>query len=55
MCWTILKYLELCTIILFRMFDGELHLVHYNTAYGTFAEAADKPDGLGVLGIFLPV
>ncbi len=37
------------------MFDGELHLVHYNTAYGSFGEAVDKPDGLGVLGIFLQV
>ena len=35
------------------MFDGELHLVHYNTGYGSFEEAADKPDGLAVLGIFL--
>lgn len=38
-----------------KMFDGELHLVHYNTAYGSFAEAVDKPDGLAVLGIFLQV
>lgn len=38
-----------------KMFDGELHLVHYNTAYGSFAEAADKPDGLGVIGVFLQV
>ena len=37
------------------MFDGELHLVHYNTAYGAFEEAVDKPDGLAVLGIFLQV
>lgn len=38
-----------------KMFDGELHLVHYNTGYGSFEEAADKPDGLAVLGIFLQV
>jgi hypothetical protein len=38
-----------------RQFDGELHLVHFNTAYGTFAEAADKPDGLAVIGVFLQV
>ena len=37
------------------MYDGELHLVHYNTAYGSFGEAADKPDGLAVLGVFLKV
>lgn len=38
-----------------KMYDGELHLVHYNTAYGSFGEAADKPDGLAVLGVFLKV
>jgi len=38
-----------------KMFDGELHLVHYNTKYGSFSEAVDKPDGLAVLGIFLKV
>jgi carbonic anhydrase 2 len=38
-----------------KMYDGELHLVHYNTAYGSFQEAADKPDGLAVLGILLQV
>ena len=37
------------------MYDGELHLVHYNTAYGSFADAVDKPDGLAVLGVFLKV
>jgi len=38
-----------------KMYDGELHLVHYNTAYGSFADAVDKPDGLAVLGVFLKV
>ncbi len=38
-----------------KMFDGELHLVHYNSAYGSFGQAVDKPDGLAVLGIFLEV
>eukprot|EP00088_Acartia_fossae_P007257 TRINITY_DN13390_c0_g1_i1.p1 TRINITY_DN13390_c0_g1~~TRINITY_DN13390_c0_g1_i1.p1 ORF type:complete len:268 (+),score=84.47 TRINITY_DN13390_c0_g1_i1:26-805(+) len=38
-----------------KMFDGELHLVHYNTKYADFGEAVDKPDGLAVLGIFLQV
>jgi len=38
-----------------KMFDGELHLVHYNKAYGSFPDAVDKPDGLAVLGIFLKV
>ena len=37
------------------MYDGELHLVHYNTKYGSFGEAADKSDGLAVLGVFLKV
>lgn len=37
------------------MFSAELHLVHYNSKYGDFGSAADKPDGLAVLGIFLKV
>jgi len=38
-----------------KMFSAELHLVHYNTKYGTFGEAADKPDGLAVLGMLIKV
>ena len=34
---------------------GELHLVHYNTKYGSFADATAHSDGLAVLGIFLNV
>jgi hypothetical protein len=30
---------------------AELHLVHFNTKYGTFADA--DADGLAVLGVFL--
>ena len=37
------------------MFSAELHLVHFNTKYGTFADAVDKPDGLAVLGVLLKV
>ena len=37
------------------MFSAELHLVHFNTKYGSLGEAVDKPDGLAVLGIFLKV
>jgi len=36
-----------------RCFPAEVHLVHYNTFYGSFAEAVDKPDGLCVLGAFI--
>ena len=36
-------------------FDAELHIVHYNTKYGSPGEAFDKEDGLAVLGIFLKV
>nr|ANJ65961.1 carbonic anhydrase [Hydroides elegans] len=37
-----------------KMFAAELHIVHYNAdKYATFGEAADKSDGLCVLGIFL--
>jgi carbonic anhydrase len=30
-------------------------LVHFNTKYGTFADATAHSDGLAVLGIFLKV
>ena len=40
---------------MFKMFSAELHLVHFNTKYGDFGSAVDKPDGLAVLGIFLKV
>ena len=39
-------------MILFS-YDGELHIVHYNTKYQSFSEALDKPDGLAVVGVFL--
>lgn len=35
------------------MYAAELHLVHYNTKYGSFGEAANKPDGLAVFGFFI--
>ena len=34
----------------------QLHIVHWNSdKYSSFGEAADKPDGLCVLGIFVEV
>ncbi|XP_072267075.1 carbonic anhydrase 2-like isoform X2 [Pyxicephalus adspersus] len=33
----------------------QLHLVHWNTKYGSFAEAVKQCDGLAVLGVFLKV
>merc|ERR1712007_323800 len=36
-----------------KQYDAELHIVHFNTKYGTPENAADKPDGLAVLGIFI--
>ncbi|XP_048371746.1 carbonic anhydrase 7 isoform X2 [Sphaerodactylus townsendi] len=37
-----------------KPFPCELHLVHWNARkYGTFGEAAEAPDGLAVVGIFL--
>ncbi|KAG7455077.1 hypothetical protein MATL_G00252600 [Megalops atlanticus] len=33
----------------------ELHLVHWNTKYPSFAEAASQPDGLAVVGVFLKI
>jgi len=34
---------------------AELHIVHYNTKYGTYADATTHSDGLAVLGVFLKV
>jgi carbonic anhydrase len=31
-------------------FPMEMHLVHYKESYGSFDEAANKPDGLVVIG-----
>uniref|UniRef100_A0A3Q1HVA7 Carbonic anhydrase n=1 Tax=Anabas testudineus TaxID=64144 RepID=A0A3Q1HVA7_ANATE len=33
----------------------ELHLVHWNTKYPSFGEAANQPDGLAVVGVFLKI
>ncbi|XP_062847097.1 carbonic anhydrase 2-like isoform X2 [Trichomycterus rosablanca] len=38
-----------------KMYPAELHLVHWNTAYPSFGDAATKPDGLGVVGVFLEI
>ena len=39
-----------------KMYASELHLVHYNSSkYKSFAEAADKPDGLAVFAFFIKV
>lgn len=35
-----------------RAFPIELHIVHYNTEYGSLAEAVDKPSGLAVLAVW---
>ncbi|XP_059915813.1 carbonic anhydrase [Gadus macrocephalus] len=37
------------------MFPCELHLVHWNTKYPSFGEAASQPDGLAVVGVFLKI
>ena len=39
----------------FLNFDFQLHMVHFNSKYGSLPEAADKPDGLSVLGFFIEV
>ncbi|KAG8441873.1 hypothetical protein GDO86_010885 [Hymenochirus boettgeri] len=36
-------------------FEGELHLVHWNTKYRSMGEAAKHCDGLAVVGVFLKV
>ncbi|XP_059689712.1 carbonic anhydrase 9 [Gavia stellata] len=38
-----------------RRFAAEIHVVHYNTKYGSFKDAMVHPDGLAVLGAFLEV
>lgn len=38
-----------------KAFPAEVHVVHYNTAYGSFANALDKPNGLCVLSSFIEV
>ncbi|XP_001628822.3 carbonic anhydrase 2 isoform X2 [Nematostella vectensis] len=34
-------------------FDGEIHMVFFKTVYGSVEKAADKTDGLTVVGVFL--
>lgn len=36
-------------------YDAEIHIVHYNTKYGSPGEAFDKEDGLAVLGMLVRV
>ncbi|XP_061522249.1 carbonic anhydrase 1-like [Phycodurus eques] len=36
-------------------YPAELHLVHWNTKYANFGEAASKPNGLAVVGVFLQI
>ncbi|TRY80969.1 hypothetical protein TCAL_12516, partial [Tigriopus californicus] len=38
-----------------RLYDAELHLVHWNTKYELFSKAVQEPDGLAVVGIFLEI
>eukprot|EP00096_Caligus_rogercresseyi_P012854 TRINITY_DN551_c0_g1_i1.p1 TRINITY_DN551_c0_g1~~TRINITY_DN551_c0_g1_i1.p1 ORF type:complete len:261 (-),score=69.52 TRINITY_DN551_c0_g1_i1:166-948(-) len=38
-----------------NMYAAELHLVHWNTKYASPEEAAEKEDGLAVLGMFIEV
>lgn len=36
-------------------YAAEVHIVHFRTKYGTVAEAAEHPDGIAVLGMFVEV
>lgn len=38
-----------------KSFASEMHLVFYNSLYSGFNEAASKPDGLAVIGVFIQV
>ena len=37
------------------LFSSQMHLVHYNTKYGSIEIALNKSDGLAVLGVFIKV
>jgi hypothetical protein len=44
------------TSVAHELWVFQLHLVHYNSSkYKSFAEAADKPDGLAVFAFFIKV
>lgn len=38
-----------------KLLDAELHLVNYNSKYGSLGEALSQPDGIAVLGILYQV
>ncbi|XP_046449786.1 carbonic anhydrase 2-like [Daphnia pulex] len=38
-----------------KSYPAELHMVHYNTKYGTYADASAHSDGLAVLGVFISI
>ncbi|XP_046637017.1 carbonic anhydrase 2-like [Daphnia pulicaria] len=38
-----------------KKYSAELHLVHYNTKYGSFSEATKYDEGLAVLGVLIKV
>ncbi|EFX88180.1 alpha-carbonic anhydrase [Daphnia pulex] len=38
-----------------KRFSGELHFVHYNSKYGSFAKATKHKDGVAVLAIFMEI
>ena len=42
-------YINVCVLIF------QLHIVHFNERYPSLSEAADKSDGLAVLGLFFVV
>lgn len=48
--WGLVDYIN-C----FLSFPGEVHLVHWNTKYGTVAKALSKKDGLAVMGFFIEI
>lgn len=42
-------------IMMVIIITQQLHLVHWNTKYPSFKDAAGEPDGLAVVGVFLKV
>lgn len=49
----VLKTPTYCCLI--RFFIFQLHFVHWNTKYSSFEVAAEQPDGLCVIAVFLKV
>ncbi len=48
-------FIPVYSFFYYQRYSAELHLVHYNTKYGSFSEATKYDDGLAVLGVLIKV